>query len=173
VRRRHERRRRAAARGAAPPTPSRLLVEAARLWRGCRARYETARVRLLLARAYRTLGDLQSAARELDVADATFAELGAVPDRAAVAMLRAPVRRLPGGLTGREVDVLACLARGRTNRQIAEAFTISEKIVEHHLTNIFTKLDVTSRMAAAGFAHEHGLLRVPDAAAAADGDFAR
>ena len=151
-----------------------LLVEAARLWQGCRARYETARVRLLLARAYRALGDLESAARELDVADATFAELGAVPDRAAVATLRAPARRLPGGLTGREVDVLACLARGRTNRQIAEALTISEKTVERHLTNIFTKLDVTSRTAAAGFAHEHGLLRdLPDAAAAADGDFAR
>ena len=151
-----------------------LLVEAARLWQGCRARYETARVRLLLARAYRALGDLESAARELDVADATFAELGAVPDRAAVATLRAPARRLPGGLTGREVDVLACLARGRTNRQIAEALTISEKTVERHLTNIFTKLDVTSRTAAAGFAHEHGLLRdLPDAAATADGDFAR
>ncbi len=147
-----------------------VLAEAGRVWRDCGARYDTARVRVLLARAYRALGDADSAGRELDAADAAFAELGAVPDRAAVAALRGAGPRRPGGLTAREVEVLVCLAAGRTNREIAAALVISEKTVGRHLSNLFTKIGVSSRGAATAYAYEHGLVgRTPQPAAGADG----
>ena len=151
-----------------------VLVEACRIWHGCGARHDTARVRVLLARAYRSLGDIDSAARELDIADATFAALGARPDRAVVAVLRGSRDARPGGLTAREVEVLTCLAAGRTNREIAAALVISEKTVGRHLAHIFTKLRVTSRTAAAAFAHEHGLMgRTPHGTAPPDAPSAR
>jgi DNA-binding NarL/FixJ family response regulator len=53
--------------------------------------------------------------------------------------------------------VLSLVATGRSNLQIAEALVLSEKTVARHLSNIFTKIDVTSRTAAAAYAFEHGL----------------
>ena len=120
------------------------------------APYECARARLLLADAYAALGDAEAAARELDAADATFAELGAVTDRAAAAARRGAAT--PGGLTDRESEVLACLAAGRSNREIGTTLVISEKTVARHLSNIFAKLGVTSRTAATAYAFEHGLV---------------
>ncbi len=63
----------------------------------------------------------------------------------------------PDGLTAREVEVLRLLAGGRSNREIAGALVISEKTVARHLSNIFTKIDVGSRTAAAAYAFHHGL----------------
>ena len=65
---------------------------------------------------------------------------------------------LPAGLTAREAQVLRLLASGRTNRQIAEDLTISEKTVEQHLLNLYQKLQVDSRAKATAFAYEHGLI---------------
>jgi DNA-binding NarL/FixJ family response regulator len=64
---------------------------------------------------------------------------------------------LPAGLTGREAEVLALVAAGRTNREIAENLVLSHKTVARHLSNIFVKLEVTSRTQAAAYAFEHGL----------------
>lgn len=130
------------------------LRAAYRCWQDLNAPYEAARVRLLLARAYEALTDQDAAARELDAAAAVFTRLGAALDARKVAELR---RRdpLPGGLTGREAEVLALVAAGRTNREIAEALFISEKTVARHLSNIFTKLGLSSRSAAAAYAVEH------------------
>jgi len=50
------------------------------------------------------------------------------------------------------------VAAGRTNRAIAEELVISEKTVERHLSNIFTKLEVSNRAAATAFALDHGLV---------------
>jgi DNA-binding CsgD family transcriptional regulator len=124
-------------------------------WTELEAPYECAKVRVLMASAYRQLGDAESSARELAAARATFLELGAELD----ARLADGGRRsaLPGGLTEREVAVLALAAEGSTNRQIAEALVLSQKTVERHLSNIFTKLNVTTRTAAARFAFEHGI----------------
>ncbi len=54
----------------------------------------------------------------------------------------------PDTLTPREVEILQFLARGMSNRDIAEALYISERTVQAHLTNIFAKMQVTSRLEA-------------------------
>jgi DNA-binding NarL/FixJ family response regulator len=126
-------------------------------WARLEAPYEEARCRVLLGRALRLLGDEASAVGELTEARRTFAELGAAPaEREAVTLLgRADA---PGGLSPREVEVLRLVAAGRSNAEIAAALFLSEKTVARHLSNIFTKLDVGSRTAAAAFAYEHRLV---------------
>jgi DNA-binding CsgD family transcriptional regulator len=66
------------------------------------------------------------------------------------------------GLSTREVEVLALVAEGRTNRHIAEALFISERTAAHHVSSILSKLGVSSRIEAAAAAHRLGLL-VPSA----------
>jgi DNA-binding NarL/FixJ family response regulator len=62
------------------------------------------------------------------------------------------------GLSEREIEVLVLVARGRTNRQIAEELFITEKTAGHHVSNILAKLDVANRLEAATIAHRSGLL---------------
>lgn len=110
--------------------------------------YEVARVEMLLAEAFHATGEEDLARAAEQSARATFGRLGVVrPDSA----------HLPAGLTQRESEVLAHVARGASNRDVAAALTISEKTVGRHLANIFMKLGVSSRTAAAAWAHEHGL----------------
>ena len=52
----------------------------------------------------------------------------------------------------------AAVAAGLTNRAIAESLTISERTVDRHVSNIYTKLDVSTRAAATAFAYEHHLV---------------
>jgi predicted ATPase/DNA-binding CsgD family transcriptional regulator len=66
--------------------------------------------------------------------------------------------RAPSPLTRREREVAALVARGRTDRQIAEQLVITEGTVGVHLAHIFTKLDLHSRAQLAVWAAEHGLL---------------
>jgi two-component system, NarL family, nitrate/nitrite response regulator NarL len=56
------------------------------------------------------------------------------------------------GLTRREVDIITKIAGGRSNREVGEEFAISERTVKHHLTNIFGKVGVSSRLQLALFA---------------------
>jgi DNA-binding CsgD family transcriptional regulator len=145
-----------------------VLTAACQAWRTLHAPYDCARVRVLLAAAYRDLGDADAAELELAAAAEVFDELGAAPDAAAVARLRG-TPRLPGGLTDREAEVLACLAAGRTNAEIAAVLVISSKTVARHLSNIFAKLGVTTRTAAGAWAHEHGLAGTNDPSRAGRG----
>jgi DNA-binding NarL/FixJ family response regulator len=62
-------------------------------------------------------------------------------------------------LSGRELEVLAALAGGASNRELAELLFISERTANRHLSNIFTKLGVHNRTAAAGVALRAGLAR--------------
>lgn len=62
------------------------------------------------------------------------------------------------GLTGREMEVLAAVVAGKTNREIAGQFSISEQTVKHHVTNIFDKVGVYNRLELALFAIHHGLV---------------
>jgi DNA-binding NarL/FixJ family response regulator len=110
--------------------------------------------------ACRALGDSASADRELDAARQVFQSLGAAPDLARVRELlsRAEGPKVAGGLTHREIEVLRLVATGRTNRAIADELDISEKTVARHLSNIFTKLDISSRAAATAYAYQHNLI---------------
>jgi HD-GYP domain-containing protein (c-di-GMP phosphodiesterase class II) len=68
-------------------------------------------------------------------------------------------RELPAGLTDREVEVLELVARGCTNPQIAKRLVVSRRTAEQHVQNIYRKIGVSSRAAAALFAMEHRLLK--------------
>jgi DNA-binding NarL/FixJ family response regulator len=61
------------------------------------------------------------------------------------------------GLTTREREILDRVATGRSNKQIAAEFWLSEQTIKYHLTNVYRKLGVSSRTEAARFAYDHGL----------------
>ena len=128
---------------------------AGQLWSGIEAPYEAARARIVLARALRAVGDEDSARAELATARRVLVELGAAPDVRNVDQLTTPQH--PAGLSERELQVLRLVAEGRSNPDIARVLVLSHKTVARHLSNIFIKLDVSSRTAAAAYAHEHGL----------------
>lgn len=138
------------------------LRTAVQLWRELEAPYDDARARVLIGLACRALADAESAELEFDAAGRIFEQLGAAPDRAHLAELsRQRAVRSQGGLTVREVEVLGCVATGATNRAIAKQLGLSEKTVARHLSNIFTKLGITSRAAATAYAFKQGLVRPP------------
>lgn len=84
-------------------------------------------------------------------------DLKGILDAAGVAGPIVEVER-PAGLTEREIDVLALLGRGRSNRQIAETLGISPKTVGTHVEHIYAKAGVTTRAAATLFAVQNGLI---------------
>lgn len=139
-----------------PAEAVRALRAGCRIWQDLEARHAAATVRVLLADAYVALGDDDAAQLELDAARAVFVQLGARLDVDRIDRVRHPVQ-LPAGLSEREAEVLRLVAAGNTNREIAEVLFISERTVHRHVSNIFVKLGVTSRTAAAAFAFEHGL----------------
>jgi DNA-binding NarL/FixJ family response regulator len=124
--------------------------------------YEAARTAVLLGLACAALGDQSAAMLELDNARATFTELGARPDVDRLAGLRGLLGEPADDmLSEREREVLAHLAAGKTNREIAAHLTISQHTVGRHVENIFAKLGVTTRTAATAYAYEHHLLSKP------------
>jgi DNA-binding CsgD family transcriptional regulator len=128
-------------------------------WQQLDAPYEAARSRELIGLAAKALGDDDHATLELDAALWAFQQLGAVPDAARVeSHLRSGVTAASGGLTQREVQVLRLVAAGKSNRAIATELVLSEKTVARHLSNIFTKLGLSSRSAATAYAYEHALV---------------
>jgi len=144
-----------------PEEARRPLARAGAAYRQLHAWYDAAVADALLAASHRALGEPKLAARYQDDADAGFRRLGVVPSSLpvprAIPAPRAP--RLPvGGLTAREVEVLGRVTAGLSNRETAAALSISEATVRRHLANIFAKLGVGSRTAAAAWAHEHGLV---------------
>ncbi len=127
-------------------------------WQQLGVPYEAGRVRVLLGRAYRALGDEDAAAMEFDAARWVFTELEAVPELERLDQIsprETPV--LAGPFTAREREVLALLASGRTNKEIGVALVISEHTVARHVQNMLAKLGLPSRTALAVFAIEHGL----------------
>jgi DNA-binding NarL/FixJ family response regulator len=124
-----------------------VLRDACRRWLELGAAYEAAGTCALLADAYRGFGDESSAGAEVARAETMYERLG----------VHRLARGSPDGLTRRECEVLALVADGRSNREIGEALYISDRTVARHLTNIFHKIDVTSRTQAARYAIDHGL----------------
>jgi HD-GYP domain-containing protein (c-di-GMP phosphodiesterase class II) len=76
-----------------------------------------------------------------------------------IALSKSSARReYPAGLIAREVEVLRLVAKGFTNKQIAEQFVLSEKTVGHHIEHIYNKIGVSTRAAAVFFALQHDLI---------------
>jgi DNA-binding CsgD family transcriptional regulator len=129
------------------------LREAQQLWLELDAPYEVARTRALIAEACSALGDEESAGLERDSARETFRRLGAEPE-----LVRLTPSAAAHGLSPRELEVLRLVAKGRSNKEIAEALVISEHTVARHLQNIYGKLRLSSRAAATAFAFERDLV---------------
>jgi DNA-binding NarL/FixJ family response regulator len=128
-------------------------------WREMGAPYESARTRVLAAVACRALGDDDGADLEVEAAVAAFEQLGAGPDAArARAVAGAPADDPANVLSPRERQVVALVATGRTNREVAAELHISDRTVARHLSNVFAKLGLTSRAAATAYAYEHDLV---------------
>jgi DNA-binding NarL/FixJ family response regulator len=145
--------------GADPARALPSLRRAATTWRDLDIPYEVARTSVLIARACRTMQDEEGARIELEMARETFTQLGARTDLALVQQLLADSADTSRLLTPRELEVLALVTAGRTNRQIATQLFLSERTVHRHLSNIFDKLGVASRTEAAACALQRQLVR--------------
>lgn len=139
------------------------LRDALARWQELEVPYEVATTRTLLAEALRRSGDEAGSQACFAAARELFDQIGAhldigpvgVPDVDVDGLDVAP---LPGGLTGREAEVLRLIAAGLSNKDIASALHLSVKTVSRHLSNIFTKIGVSSRAAATAFAFEQRLV---------------
>ncbi len=143
----------------AQPDPASALATfrlAARLSIDLGSPYRVAVARRGAGEALRALGDEDSARIELDGARAIFERLGAGPDADQTASLLGR-RAHPAGLSDREVEVLRQVAAGRSNKETAAELGISEHTVARHMSNIFTKLAVSSRASAVAYALRHGI----------------
>jgi len=132
------------------------LQAALQEWQALEVPYEVATVRLLLGQACRGCGDEDGATRSLAIAADIFDRLGATIDSRQTRSLTTTPSR-PAGLSAREAEVLRLVASGATNREIAAALFLSERTIARHLSNIFTKLGVTSRTGATAFAFKNNL----------------
>jgi DNA-binding CsgD family transcriptional regulator/Flp pilus assembly protein TadD len=137
---------------------------ALKVWQSLDAPYHGARVRTLIGLACGALGDHDSARMEFDAACQVFQQLGAGPDTARTKDVARSASNPTGptgpagGLSLRELEVLRLIATGGTNRAIADDLGISEKTVARHVSNIFTKLNLSSRAAATAYAFQHDML---------------
>jgi DNA-binding CsgD family transcriptional regulator len=114
--------------------------------------FEAARARMALASVLTALGRRDAARRQTAAARTAFAALGAAGEERRAGAPRG------GTLSARESEVLALVARGRTNAEIAAELVLSEHTVHRHIANILAKLGCSSRAAAAARAGELGLL---------------
>ena len=163
----------ALARGATP-TARRRLEDAIDLFTAAGSPYEAARARRQLARCLALEGRPAEAIEEARRAAELLRELGALPDAEEADELRRSLEdpgiagsvegspetgggRVPG-LTARENEVLALVAEGLGNQEIADRLHLSLHTVKRHVANLLTKLDLPSRTAAAALAVRHGLL---------------
>jgi len=126
------------------------LRQAAAAWRSLQSPYEEARTRMRIAEACRSLGDEEAAVLEETTAVDTFARLGAAKP--------AVEPEVSHPLSPRELEVLALVATGMTNQQIADELFLAVKTIERHVGNILMKLDVPSRTGATAYAYEHHLV---------------
>jgi len=134
------------------------LQAAQTIWRDLLMPYEAARVGALLACAYRVVGDHDAAHAQVENARRTFRQLGARPDLDKLPDDAAVDGQSASPLTRREIEVLRLIASGKTNRAIADDLAISEKTVARHISNIFTKIDVSSRSGATAYAFQRQLV---------------
>jgi DNA-binding CsgD family transcriptional regulator len=149
-----------------------LWERAAAAWDGLGRPYEAAYARLREAEAAARARDREGAERAAGAALEVARRLGSawlveeLEGLAARARLQldgvepepaAGTGDAPFGLTARELQVLALVASGATNREVGERLHMAEKTASVHVSRILAKLDVRSRTEAAAVAHRHGL----------------
>ena len=141
------------------------LRTAARTWQSLHMPYDAARTALLVGLACAALGDQTGAEVEFDYARDIFTKLGAAPDLERANALMGgladgvhPRDADAAALSAREREVLAHLAAGQTNRQIAADLVVSTHTVARHVEHIYAKLGVANRAAATAYAYEHHLV---------------
>ena len=135
------------------------LRSAFEVWQRIEAPYAAARTRILTGLACRALGDEDGAGLEFEAAKAVFERLGAAPDLAGMeSLMSGGSSNHAHGLTRRELQVLRLVAAGETNKVIAGKLFLSEKTIDRHVSNILTKLDLSSRTAATAFAYQRKLI---------------
>jgi len=139
-----------------PAACATLRIAVAR-WTELGVPYEIATARTLLGQACRDVGDAMGAASAFDAARQLFDDLGVRLDARETRTLRNS-SPLPAGLTSREAEVLRLVAAGHTNKEVAGALFLSDKTIARHLSNIFTKVGVSTRSAATAFAFEHDMI---------------
>jgi DNA-binding CsgD family transcriptional regulator len=126
--------------------------DATRLFHRSGAPFEAARARIELARTLAAAARQRDALRELKSAGATLRRIGAAHAAGRVETLERELRqaqpRAPRTLTPREREVLRLVAKGMSDRAIAEQLVLSEHTVHRHVANILAKLGCTSRSAA-------------------------
>jgi DNA-binding CsgD family transcriptional regulator len=136
--------------------------DATRLFHQSGAPFEAARARVELARTLAAAARQRDALRELKSAATTLRRIGAAHAVAQVEALehelgQAPPHASPK-LTPRECEVLRLVAKGMSDRAIAEQLVLSEHTVHRHVANILAKLGCTSRSAAVADALTNELL---------------
>lgn len=126
--------------------------DATRLFHRSGAPFEAARARVELARTLAAAARRRDALRELKSAATTLRRIGATHAVAQVDTLERELGQAPphapGKLTPRECEVLRLVAKGMSDRAIAEQLVLSEHTVHRHVANVLTKLGCTSRSAA-------------------------
>lgn len=146
----------------------RRLEDAVELYQRSDAPYETARSRILLARSLRATGRIDAALEEARRAARALGALGArreaaraeslVTELNAQARAGLPLDARSTSLTARQLEVLALVTEGLSDRQIARRLALSEHTVHRHIANILTRFEVPSRAAAVARAKELELL---------------
>ncbi len=140
------------------------------------------RLHLGLGKVYLARGQRDDAAAEFSAARALVEKLagtlddsalrdsfvksaGAMMGRVSLDSARRKAKKESGGLTAREREVAALIAQGKSNKEIAEAMTLSNRTVEAHISNILSKLGFTSRAQIAVWASAKGKAAAPEKAA--------
>ena len=127
-------------------------------WRELDAPHYAARVRVLIGLACRALGDDGGAEMEFDAARAPSRSWRATQTSTAAKLMAEPRGDRPAAYPAVKVEVLELVASGKTNRAIAGELFLSDKTVARHVSNIFTKLGLSSRSAVTAYAYENGLV---------------
>lgn len=138
------------------PAAAATLGRAVAAWEALDVPYEVATARTLLGQALRETGDDAAATASFTAAAELFDQIGARLDARRALDDHRPER--PAGLSAREVEVLRLIASGMTNNEIAADLHLSVKTVSRHLSNIFTKIGVSSRSGATAYAYAHELV---------------
>ena len=138
------------------PKASALFRQACDIWRDLEMPYEEAQTCLKIAAVCERRGDFDGHRFELQASQRLLLQVDAGGSVSVGAAQRSP--ETANSLSEREAQVLRLVAAGKTNRAIADELFISEKTVARHVSNIFDKLNLSTRAGATAWAYEHNLV---------------